>query len=267
MLKPTLAKLKLLAISMSTMLMFVHNTNAQLYTNDFGAPLITVSDCDDCFEGPVSFPGGSSINFFGNNYNGLYISSNGYVTFGIGGTSYSADPLNIQSIAPMIAGSFTDLDSTSDAPSLIYLNISTPHQLVVTYVELGHYDENYSVRSTFQLVIRSSAYSVAAGEGQIGFFYGQVTDPAVTSAGFGDGLPTSNPGEVAIISRASGIALNNRAPAWYNLGVNGVPNSPGAQSAQSVPALPIPLLIILALTFLPIAAGRIRKQSSVTASY
>ncbi|GAA6153817.1 hypothetical protein [Pseudoteredinibacter isoporae] len=259
MLKLFSAKINLFIAFILASSVFSSYSHAQLYTNDFGAALVTVSNCDDCFEGPVSFPGGSSINFFGNSYSGLYIGSNGYVTFGMGGTSFSADPLNTQAVAPMIAGSFTDLDSSSDAASLIYLNTSTPHQIIVTYVDLGHFDKNYTVRSTFQLVIRADAYSVAAGEGQVGFFYGQVTDPAVTSSGFGDGLPASNPGEIAITSRAPGTTLNNRAGAWYSLSATGVPNSPNAQ-AQSVPVLPLPLQIALVFAMLSLVATRVKKS-------
>ncbi len=160
---------------------------------------------------------GQRINYFGTSYSGLFVSTNGYVTFGGGASNFVSRPLNTQTILPMIAGSFTDLDSRGDAASNVYINNSTPGQLVATWEAMGHYSNNYTGRSTFQLVVRSDQFRVALGEGQVGFFYGAMTDPSITSAGFGDGLATVNPGEVAFLSLADGTQLNNNAPRWYNL--------------------------------------------------
>jgi hypothetical protein len=192
--------------------------HAALYTTNFGTNAGTPSDCDDCFSGAWNFSGaGQNINFFGNVYNGLYVGSNGYVTFGGGATSWTTEPLNTQAIRPMIAGLFTDLDSRSDVTSNVFVNRSAPGEIVVTWDQMGHFSVNYSVRSTFQLVIRSDQTGVAAGEGQIGFFYDSITDPSSASAGFGDGLTAVNPGEVAFASRVAGTSLSNNAPRWFNL--------------------------------------------------
>ena len=194
------------------------SAHAALYTNSFGLLQAGPSDCDDCFSGPINFSGvGQSINFFGTTYSGLFIGSNGYLTFGAGASNFSTQPLDTETIRPMIAGSFTDLDSRSDAASNVYIDNTTPGQLVATWQEMGHYSTNYSVRSTFQLVVRSDQFLVAPGEGQIGFFYGLITDPSLTSAGFGDGLAAVNPGEVAFLSAGNGTTLSNNAPRWFNL--------------------------------------------------
>lgn len=126
----------------------------------------------------------------------------------------------------MIAGSFTDLYSQGDAASNVYINDTTPGGLIATWEAMGHFAANYSVRSTFQLVIRSDQFLVAPGEGQIGFFYGEITDPSLTSAGFGDCLTTINPGEVALLSLANGTQLSNNDPRWFNL--NGCTPTPNA---------------------------------------
>ena len=201
--------------------------HAALFTNTFGTKLAGPSDCDDCFTGPLSFTGvGQSINFFGTTYSGLFVGSNGYVTFGAGASNFSSQALNTETIQPMIAGSFTDLYSQGDAASNVYINNTTPGELIATWEAMGHFAANYSVRSTFQLVIRSDQFLVAPGQGQIGFFYGDITDTNLTSAGFGDGLAAINPGEVAFLSLANGTQLSNNQPPWFNL--NGGTSTPNA---------------------------------------
>jgi hypothetical protein len=243
--------LKLLAAT--SLALAAATSHAALYTNSFGANAGTPSDCDDCFSGPWSFGGGQSINFFGNNYGNLFVGSNGYVTFGAGATSFSTSPLNTQTIAPMIAGSYTDLDSRNDATSNVYVNTSTPGQIIATWDRLGHYAENYSVRSLFQLVIRSDQFLISAGEGQIGFFYDEITDGSSTSAGFGDGLSAINAGEVAFASLVSGTNLSNNAPRWYNL-ENGVPDPVNVPEPGSI--------ALLGLGMSSLAFLRRRKKST-----
>jgi IPTL-CTERM motif/Nidogen-like len=191
---------------------------------NWGALQGTSSNCDDCFDGPIAFNGvGQTLNFFGTVYGNLYVGSNGYVTFGAGASSFSPSPLNVQTVGPMIAGLFTDLDSRNDAASNVYVNTSTPGQILVTWEGLGHFSEDYTVRSTFQLVIRSDQFAVPGGEGQIGFFYSTITDGANASAGFGDGLAASNPGEQAFYNGAA-TGLNNSQARWFNFS-GGVPTN------------------------------------------
>lgn len=226
--------------------------HAALYTSTFGSELASPSNCDDCYAGEFGFGAGQSINFFGTTYSGLYVGSNGYVTFGGGATNYTTHPLNTQTIRPMIAGSFTDLDSRSDAASKVWIDDSTLGQFIITWDQMGHYSHNYAVRSTFQLVVRSDQFATPSGEGQIGFFYGSITDGSSTSAGFGDGLAAINAGEVAFHSSAAGTSLSNSQARWFKLA--------GGTPSENV--VPEPgTLGLFGLTFAGLAALRRRKAS------
>lgn len=198
--------------------------HAALYTSTYGTLLPGPSNCDDCYAGPIEFTGtGQSINFFGNTYSDLYVGSNGYLTFGAGQSSFSTQALDVQTVAPMIAAFYTDLDSRSDDASNVYANTIREGEIVVTWENMGHFSQNYSVRSTFQILLRSDQLAAREGLAQIGIFYGDVTDNRAVSAGFGDGLATSNEGEVAFASFVAGDTLSNNAPRYFNLNAGGVP--------------------------------------------
>ncbi|WP_323139788.1 nidogen-like domain-containing protein [Massilia phyllosphaerae] len=197
--------------------------HASLYTTSYGTQLETLSNCDDCASDALRFSGtGQSINFFGKNYNSLYVGSNGYVTFGTQRTSFTPAPLDTQTLAPMIAALYSDLDTRGDDASNIYVNAANPGELVITWEKVGIFSVNYSQRNTFQIVVRSDQFSVPAGSGQIGVYYGDIGSTAMVAAGFGDGLESVNAGEKSFAYNVPGTTLSNSPPQFFNLN-NGIP--------------------------------------------
>ena len=202
--------------------------HAALYTSNFGNVVAEVSDCDDCASNAIAFGGGQTINYFGNIYSSLYISTNGYVTFDGPHTNFAADPVDMRTDIAAVVGFVTDLSTEGDAASSIFVNTTTLGQIIVTFDRVFHSGDTDS-RSTFQLVIRSDQFDIPAGEGQIGFFYGDITDANLVSAGIGDGLAEINQGEVSFATQVPGTTLDNNNPRFYtlnNVGGGGGPTDP-----------------------------------------
>ncbi len=141
-------KLKTLAMGLF-LATSVTAAHATLFTTSYGTLLANESNCDDCYSGQHAFGAGHDINFFGTTYAGLYTGSNGYVTFGGGASNYTSTPLNTQAISPMIAGLYTDLDARADAASNVYINNSTAGQLIITWLGMGHYIQDYVFEARF----------------------------------------------------------------------------------------------------------------------
>jgi hypothetical protein len=228
--------------------------NAGLFTTNYGVIVGEVSDCDDCAtSAPILFGGGQAINFFGGVYTGLYIGSNGYLTFDAPHTRFDTEPIDTQTVGPMIAGLFTDLDTSGDSESNVYVNNSTIGEIIVTYEMVFHSGDN-TMRSTFQLLVRSDQKSIPPGEGQLGFFYGDINDSNIVSAGFGDGLETVDPREVSFASNVPGTTLSNNAPRFYTLEGGGTVEPPPA-------GVPEPAsLMLIGVGIAALTAGRYRPR-------
>jgi hypothetical protein len=198
---------------------------AGLYTTNYGVVVPELINCDDCSSAKIAFGGGQTIDFFGTNYDGLYISTNGYVTFDAGHIVFGTEDITTQTVGPMIAGLFTDLDTSADPDSNIYVNTSTTGEIVVTYDMVTH-SLDQTLHSTFQLLVRSDQKSIPAGQGQLGFFYGEINDTNDVSAGFGDGLDTVDPREVSFASVQPGTTLSNNDPRYFTLNGGGTVEPP-----------------------------------------
>lgn len=227
---------------------------AQLYTNSVGSLLPGYVQNDDATFAAVNL--GFNVNFFGTSYSNIFINNNGNATFGASTGSFSPAPLNAQNTQPMIAPFWTDLESRSGgATSGVYVT-QTAHQLVATWQDMGYFPGNYSGRVTFQLVLNDPNAPLAAGEGVIGFFFGNMTsgtDGHNVTAGFGDGLTAINPGEISYFSGTSSAASTalNQTHVWFNLD-GGTPTT--------VPGIPEPETYALMAFGLALTGWAVRRR-------
>jgi len=215
-----------------------------LYTNDFGAVVVTTGGGnganvgnvsgrnDDGFSGPINL-GFTLNNFFGHDYNQFYINNNGNITFNGGLAAYTPEGPQ-GATQPVIAPFFADVDPRGAASGVVHLNTSNANEVIVTWDHVGYYNGHSDKLDTFQLVLRGPGYSIPAGEGQIGFFWGAMqweTGDASNGAngfgghpaavGFGDGVNNGFVLESSLHNGVSGVV--DHKSIWFNINDAGNP--------------------------------------------
>ena len=248
-------------------------TSSTVYYTDIigggiGAPVVMNGGGtrnDDEFRGPINL--GFSLTFFGNTYTQFWANNNGNISFGAGISAYT--PSGPQGASqPIISPFFADVDTRGSGSGLMYLRTDIPNQIIVTWDSVGYYGSHFDKLNSFQLVLRSSGYSIPAGEGQIGFFYKtmqwETGDASGGSGGFG-GTPAAvgfgdgaSNGFVIAGSLQNGISgvVNNRKT-WFNLSSSGTPIVPAQVPAPSS-------LGMLALGLGALAIGQLLRRKRTT---
>ncbi len=127
-----------------------------------GTRMSTVSGCDDCYQAqPLSF----SFPFYGNTFDTLFVSSNGYITFGTGSSQITNYPLPSTSApANLIDALHDDLYPSSGGD--IYFE-DYGNRVIVQFTNV--YPISGSGSYTFQIVLEQS--------GTIYLYYDNLTGP------------------------------------------------------------------------------------------
>ena len=240
-----------------------HSTG--LYTSDFGvsAQIGNASGRnDDSSTGQIQL-GYTLTNFFGADYSHIYINNNGNITFDAPLGAYT--PQGPQGATqPVIAPFFADVDTRGALSGVVYVNTSIANETIITWDHVGYYGAHDDLLDTFQLVIRGDAFNTPQGEGQIGFFYGDMqweTGDASGGAhgfggtpaavGFGDGQQNGETLEGSIHNGISGIVSNQYI--WFEVNNEGTP--------VPVPTIPEPANVALMLAGLGLVATAARRRS------
>lgn len=116
----------------------------------------TMPNSDDTSVGPIALGTGFSVNYFNNTYSATYISTNGYITFGTGQSSYTPSGLGAgYSGLPIIAAFYADVDTRNGGTTTYGTGTFDGRQAFgVTYNNVAVFGGSTNdKRNTFELIL------------------------------------------------------------------------------------------------------------------
>jgi subtilisin family serine protease len=152
----------------------------------------------------VALPSGQPFTFYGTSYSGLYIGSNGYVTFGAG-SSYPGGNTIPSTFLPnnAIYAFWDDLNPASGAQGTIYTQVVDDHRYVVEFYQVQHYPSGNP--ETFEIVLDLDSDTILLQ-------YLDVSDTHWTSVGVENNTGSSG---VAYSFHNPAVPVDGLAVAFY----------------------------------------------------
>lgn len=145
---------------------------------------------DDGFSNQIALP--FTFNFFGTNYDSLYINNNGNISFTTPYAIFTANPFP-DSTFNMIAPFWADVDTRNNLSGLVYYKI-TPTHMIVKWDSVGYYSQHTDKLNTFQLIITDGQDTILPPGTNVAFCYGDMQwttgDASQGMNGFG-GIPST----------------------------------------------------------------------------
>ncbi|HEY3065913.1 MAG TPA: PEP-CTERM sorting domain-containing protein [Methylomirabilota bacterium] len=192
---------------------------------------------DDGFQQNIAL--GFSLPFFGNTYTAFSANNNGNITLGPNSGLAAFTPAGPQGATqPIISPFFADVDTRGAGSGLMHLRTDIANEIIVTWDNVGYFNSHDDKLNAFQLVVRGPGFTVPAGEGNIGFFYKNMTwetgdasggsggfggNPA--AVGFGDGQQNGKVLQGSLQNGISGIVQNHHI--WFDLSLAPIPPPDG----------------------------------------
>ena len=149
----------------------------------------TLAANDDGFVGPVSL--GFLANFYGENFDQVYVNNNGNVTFGSGLSTYT--PFGLGSGytgAPIIAPFFADIDTRASGSDPVTYGTGMfdgYDAFGVNWVDVGYFARQDDKLNSLQLILVDRS-DVSAGDFDIYFNYDQITWETGSASGGTNGF-------------------------------------------------------------------------------
>lgn len=125
---------------------------------------------DDGYTSAITLP--FSFNFFGTNYDSVFINNNGNISFISPYYTYTSDSFP-SSIFNMIAPFWGDVDTRDSASGIVYYKI-TPTAMIVKWDNVGYYNSQSDKKNTFQLVITNGSDTLLPSGNNVSFCYGDM---------------------------------------------------------------------------------------------
>ncbi|MFM7683995.1 MAG: nidogen-like domain-containing protein, partial [Bacteroidota bacterium] len=142
-----------------------------------------------------------TFDFYGSQYNSLYINNNGNISFISPYMTWSSNSFPDPSYN-MIAPFWADVDTRGDMDSLgnlignggnVWYKV-TPTSLIVNWNQVGYFNMHTDLVSTFQLIITNGSDSLVSAGGNVSFCYQDMqwtTGDASSGAGGFGGIPAT----------------------------------------------------------------------------
>ncbi|MBC7772874.1 MAG: hypothetical protein H7210_10295, partial [Pyrinomonadaceae bacterium] len=156
---------------------------------------------------------GFTFTFYGINYTSCYINNNGNITFGAPYGTYVPTGFPSSTVPPMIAPFWADVDTRNTATGRVWYKIIDSNNgglvdtLVVTWDDVGYYNQHSDRLNTFQLVISNFTNPLMQPGSNVCFDYDNMcwTTGDINGAdGFTD-PPSATTGNATVgINRGSG---------------------------------------------------------------
>ena len=225
--KPSRFKLSLLASAALAFSISSTTANASVLlsgwdgSTDSGVGFLAMESNDDDSSGPVVFDSyealafNSGLNFFGTTYDRFFINNNGNITFNGPVGTFTPNPFP-NSNQPMIAPFWGDVDTRCAECGDVFIGSPNEDTLVVTWNDVGYYNENSDPTNTFQLVLidredtGAGNFDVEFRHEDIGWTTGDVSSGIPAQAGYdaGDGenfftVPGSRTSAIADIDESN----------------------------------------------------------------
>lgn len=176
---------------------------------------------DDGYTGAVALP--FDVNYFGNTYSDLYVSNNGYVTFGAGQPTFTPDGLGSgYSGLPIIAAFFADVDTRGAGSALTTYgegSYAGRDAFGVTWDGVGYYNTKADKLNSFQMILTDRS-DINGGDFDIYFNYDQILWETGSASGGSGGFG----GTSAAVGFNAGID-GNPSGTFYEVAGSRVPGS------------------------------------------
>lgn len=113
-----------------------------------------------------------NFQFYGNNYNAVYINNNGNISFNSPYSAFSSTGFP-NTTFNMIAPFWADVDTRNMGSGLVYYKI-TDHYMIVKWDSVGYYSNQADKKNTFQLIISDGTDPIIPNNNNVAFCYGDM---------------------------------------------------------------------------------------------
>jgi len=208
------------------------------------------------------------VKFYGNTYNNFYVNNNGNITFQRPLSTYTPSAFP-GAPTPLIAPWWADVDTRNGRSDVVYYVAPNPNSLVVTWPNVGYYDNRADKLNSFQLVLQrtpndnSGAFTAEFRYEQLQWTTGDASNgsgglggiPANAGYDAGDrinffSLPGSRTGAILDVVNQSNVSLTTPGLWRFNFTADSAPgDTPGN------PLMPVIVDDSFEFTF-PVQPGR-----------